>query len=160
MKKALHLISAALVTAVIFSSCATQMGTTGNSGITMRSLTGNWVISDIRFEGIPDGSKVTLFDEAAYPCFKGSSWNLKVNGDGSYTLQANPGCNAVTQQIIWSVEGGQFQFKKMEQGVKPKDIATGYRVNIASLEGNMMTWKAAVDVEGQQASIIYTLQRQ
>lgn len=142
-------------------SCATQQGVTQT--INKPAVKGNWVMSDIRVEGLPDNTKVTIFDEAVYKCFIGSQWVLPDNGMGSYTLSSTTeGCSPATQNIIWSLnkQGGvtMFQFKKLYGGVKPKNVAEGYRVEVTGA-GSIMTWKTNVGFEDKSGTITYTLQR-
>jgi hypothetical protein len=162
-----HLTLAVLcVVASVFAiSCKTQSGATNTEqSASKSSVKGNWVITDISFDGIPRGSKVTVFDEASYNCFKGSQWILPSNNNGSYTLSSSEdGCTTATQSIVWSIykQDGvdMFQFKKVGSGVKAKNVTDGYRVEISSLNNTSMVWRAPVNFEGKTAYIIYTLQR-
>jgi hypothetical protein len=163
--KHLTLAVLCLVASVFAISCKTQSGSTNTEQSASKgSVKGNWVMTDISFDGIPRGSKVTVFDEASYNCFKGSQWILPSNNKGSYTLSSTEdGCNTATQSIIWSIykQNGvdMFQFKKVGAGVKAKNVTDGYRVEVSSLNNTTMIWRAAVSFEGKNAYIIYTLQR-
>jgi hypothetical protein len=164
--KHLTLAVLCLVAAVFAISCKTQSGAATNTeqSASEASVKGNWVITDITFDGIPRGSKVTVFDEAAVNCFKGSQWILPSNNNGSYTLSSTEeGCNTATQSIVWSIykQGGvnQFQFKKVGSGVKAKNVTAGYRVEVSSLTSTSMVWRAAVNFENKTGYIVYTLQR-
>ncbi|SHM40548.1 lipocalin family protein [Chitinophaga sp. CF418] len=163
--KHLTLAVLCLVASVFAISCKTQSGATNTEQSASKgSVKGNWVITDISFDGIPRGSKVTVFDEASYNCFKGSQWVLPSNNNGSYTLSSTEdGCATATQPIVWAIykQGGvdMFQFKKVGSGVKAKNVTEGYRVEISSLNNTSMVWRAAVNFEGKTAYIIYTLQR-
>ncbi|SFN85468.1 Lipocalin-like domain-containing protein [Chitinophaga sp. YR627] len=163
--KHLTLAVLCLVASVFAISCKTQSGATNTEqSASEGSVKGNWVITDITFDGIPRGSKVTVFDEASVNCFKGSQWILPANNNGSYTLSStDEGCNTATQSIVWSLykQGGisSFQFKKVGSGVKAKNVTAGYRVDVASLTNTTMVWRAAVNFEGKTGYIVYTLQR-
>jgi hypothetical protein len=161
-----HLTLATLcLVAVFFTiSCKTQSAAGTTQSISKGSVKGNWIVTDIRFEGIPAHSKVTVFDQASYSCFKGSQWVLPSNANGSYTLSStDDGCSTASQPIVWSLykEGGvdMFQFKKVGTGLKAKNVTDGYRVQITSLSNTTMEWKAFVNYESKSGSIIYTLQR-
>ncbi|KAA2245164.1 hypothetical protein F0L74_04165 [Chitinophaga agrisoli] len=162
--KNLALATLCLIAASLFAvSCASSSGAATQS-ISKGSVQGNWIVTDIQFEGIPANSKVTVFDEASYNCFKGSSWSLPSNGKGSYTLSStSDGCTTVSQPIMWSLYkqagSSMFQFKKLAEGVKAKDVTDGYRVELSSADGNNMVWRAPVTFEGNSAFIVYTLQR-
>ncbi len=162
--KNLALATLCLIAVSLFAvSCASSSGAATQS-ISKGSVQGNWIVTDIQFEGIPANSKVTVFDEASYNCFKGSSWVLPSNGKGSYTLSStSDGCTTASQPIMWSLykQAGStmFQFKKLAEGVKAKDVTDGYRVELTSADGNNMVWRAPVTFEGNSAFIVYTLQR-
>lgn len=161
--KNLTLAAFCLVATLFTVSCKTQSGAATQS-ISKSAVKGNWVVTDIQFEGIPEHSKVTVFDEASYYCFKGSQWVLPSNSNGSYTLSSTEeGCSTASQPIVWSIykQGGidMFQFKKVGTGLKAKNVTEGYRVEITSVNNTTMVWRAAVSYEDKNASIIYTLQR-
>ncbi|NIG52253.1 lipocalin family protein [Chitinophaga sp. Cy-1792] len=149
--------------AIFGSSCAPKQGVT--TDINKASVKGNWILTDIKYEGIPDNAKVTVFDQAAAKCFIGSKWVLPDNAAmGTFTLNpTDNSCAPATQKIVWSIfkNGGttQFQFKYLYPGEKAKNITEGYRVDILGA-GSTMTWRANVNFEGNNAAIIYTLQRQ
>ncbi|MFY0253177.1 hypothetical protein ACDQ55_04400 [Chitinophaga sp. 30R24] len=160
-KISLAVLLLALV-AMIATSCSPKQGVTQN--INKSAVKGNWVLTDIKYEGIPDNAKVTVFDEANAKCFIGSQWAIPDNyAAGSYTLTSTAnGCNAVTQKIAWSLtkQGSvsMFGFKKLYSGDKAKNVTEGYRMEITGA-GSIMTWRATVNFEGNNAAIIYTLQR-
>jgi hypothetical protein len=163
--KHLTLATLCLVAALFTISCKTQQaGTSTAQSISKGSVKGNWIVTEIRFEGIPAHSKVTIFDQASFGCFKGSQWVLPSNANGSYTLSSTEdGCSTATQPIVWSLykQNGvdMFQFKKVGTGQKAKNVTDGYRVEISSLSNTTMEWKAAVNYEDKTGAIIYTLQR-
>ncbi|WP_143308356.1 lipocalin family protein [Chitinophaga vietnamensis] len=149
------------VIAIFGSSCAPKQGVT--TSINKAAVKGNWVLTDVHYEGIPDNAKVTIFDQASAKCFIGSQWVLPDNGMGSYTISSNTdGCTPASQNIVWSLNkangGTQFQFKKLYSGEKAKNVTEGYRVDVLGA-GSTMTWRANVNFEGNNATITYTLQR-
>jgi hypothetical protein len=150
------------IVAVFASSCSPKQGVTQD--INKGAVKGNWVLTDIKYEGIPENAKVTVFDEANAKCFIGSQWILPDNyAMGSYTLTSTEdGCSAVTQKIAWTLtkNGGvsMFGFKKLYSGDKAKNVTEGYRMEITGA-GSVMTWRANISFENKSAAIIYTLQR-
>ena len=89
---------------------------------TKKSINGSWTLQTITTEGMStDGvnikMKATIFNEADYNCFVGSTWNfIANNGTGNYTIGNGGNCVGVTQGIKWSIyePAGQeklFQFK-------------------------------------------------
>lgn len=162
--KNLTLATLCLVAVFFAVSCKTRSAADTTQSISKSSVKGNWIVTDIRFEGIPAHSKVTVFDQASFSCFKGSQWVLPSNANGSYTLSStDDGCSTATQPIVWSLykEDGvdKFQFKKVGTGLKAKDVKEGYKVQITSLSNTTMEWKALVNYESKSGAIIYTLQR-
>lgn len=150
------------IVAVFASSCSPKQGVTQD--ITKSSVKGNWVLTDVKYEGIPDNAKVTVFDEASAKCFIGSQWTLPDNwAGGSYALSSTDnGCSPVTQKIAWTLTKSNgvtlFGFKKLFSGDKAKNVTEGYRMEVTGA-GSIMTWRANVNFEGNNAAIIYTLQR-
>ncbi|NSL89603.1 lipocalin family protein [Chitinophaga solisilvae] len=148
--------------AIAGTSCSPKQGVT--TDINKASVKGNWILSDVKYEGIPENAKVTVFDQAEAKCFVGSQWVLPDNNaNGSYTLSSSEsGCSPATQNIVWTLskQGGvtMFGFKKLISGTKAKNVADGYYVQVMGA-GSTMTWRANVSFEGKSAAIIYTLQR-
>lgn len=137
----------------------------GSASIGKKGLNGSWILTDITFDGIPKGSKITIFDQAPYKCFIGSQWDFVSNNNkGSFTLTAtDEGCATGNQPIIWSITqengGNVFQFKKLFTGDKAKNVTTGYKVALTDVEATTMTWRAAVGFQGQTGYLVYTFQR-
>lgn len=114
-----------------------------------------WTISDISVD-MPAGFKVTnVFDEAPYSDFKGSTWDLERNGNGSFSLN-----NGSKRNIYWGIYGSadnaQFEFKKLN-GLKPKDVESGYRMKLGSISDSSFTASSVVDAgNSRTGSITYT----
>ncbi len=147
-----------LLVCITLGACTSPSKVTGPEGNAVE-LKGNWIVSDINIEGASKGLKVSVFDEALYSCFIGSQWTLVQNGNGSYTIPANDNCSGVTRKIFWSVQsanGAQyFQFKKLNEGDKAKQVTEGYKLQIKSLQGNTMVLQSAVAFEGKTVYINY-----
>jgi len=76
-----------------------------------------------------------------------------------YTLN-----NGTSQSIFWSVNnsdpsGQIFQFKKIYEGDKPKNVAEGYQLYVVSNNGSSMTLKSPVAVGNGTAFVIYTFSK-
>ena len=153
MKKTIQILL--FVTAVFFmSSCSSSKNATDLKA-TNGNLAGTWTLSNISVD-VPAGFKVTnIFDQAPYPDFKGSTWDLKKNGKGSFFLT-----NGSLIDIYWSINGkgedAQFQFKKLN-GEKPKNVEEGYRLQLQDITSNSFIAKSTVDVgDGKSGYITYT----
>lgn len=120
------------------------------------NITGNWILSDITFEGIPQSSVKSLFGEGSYTCFVGSTWRLTNSGNGSYSLPGGGTCAAKTQTIYWSASTKEdtFQFKKLYEGDKAKNVTEGYRLVLSSTNGENMVIKTPVDYGNSTAYIV------
>src|SRR6185312_15902308 len=122
-------------------------------------LAGKWTISNIAVD-VPSGFQVTnVFDEAPYADFKGSTWNLIKNGNGSFTLT-----NGTKENIYWSIFGkgnnAQFQFKKLN-GEKARNVTEGYRLALGPISSNSFTAKSIINTgTNSTGSITYTFTKQ
>ena len=153
MKKIITL--ACFIAAFSFmTSCSSSKNAT-NLKPTNGHLAGTWTVSDITVD-IPSDFKVTdVFDEAPYEDFKGSKWDLIRNGKGSFTLTSGK-----KENIYWSIYGkgdnAEFQFKKLE-GMKPRNVEEGYRLQLGPISSNSFTAKSPIDMgNGKTGYITYT----
>ncbi|WJK47773.1 lipocalin family protein [Danxiaibacter flavus] len=166
MRKMISKRTVALCLLLVFitlGACTSPSKVTGPEGNAV-DLKGNWVVNDINIEGASKGSlKVSVFDEALYSCFIGSQWTLVQNGNGSYTIAANDNCSGAQRKIFWSVQTANgvqyFQFKKLNEGDKAKQVTEGYRLQIKSLQGSTMVLQSAVPFEGKTVYINYNFSK-
>jgi len=158
MKRLFIAIAIACSTLVMLQSCNTAKrvtaGVTGSRGTVVRE----WVVSNVSLEGLPDGAVQGLFGEKSYKCFEGSTWNLTNSGNGSYTLPASSACGSVVQTIFWSAapKDQTFQFKKIYEGDKAKNVTEGYRLILTDLSSTQMILKSPIEFGGKTANIILT----
>ena len=155
MKKlflAIALFSASLV---VLESCSPKT-TTGAPAVRRGNVTGNWMLNNITFEGIPDVAVRSFLGESSYKCFVGSTWRLTNSGNGSYSLPASASCSAKTQNIFWSVSTADetFQFKKLYDGEKAKNVTEGYRMILTSANDGAMTIKSPIEYSGKTAYVV------
>lgn len=153
MKKKFSLIVATFFSFLLFS-CSTSKNAT-NLKPNRNHLSGTWTISDINVNA-PSGYKITtVFDEAPYNDFKGSSWNLIKNGNGSFSLN-----NGSRENIYWGVDGkgnnAQFSFKKLN-GMKPGNVKSGYKLDLGPITSNSFTATSTINVgTDSTGTITYT----
>lgn len=149
---AIALFSASLM---VLESCSPKT-TSGAPAVKRGNVTGNWVLNNISFEGIPDVAVRSFLGESSYKCFVGSTWKLTNSGNGEYSLPASASCGAKTQSIFWSVSTADetFQFKKLYEGEKAKNITEGYRLVLASADDNTMTIKSPIEYSGKTAYVV------
>ncbi|WP_184543894.1 hypothetical protein [Mucilaginibacter sp. FT3.2] len=155
MKNLLKAPIAILSLIFLFAACSTPQNTT-TTNVSRGKFTGTWTLNNVSYDGLVQNAVQNVFDQAAPEAFVGSTWKLTNSGNGIYTL-----ANGVSQTIFWSVYNGgttgtQFQFKKLYQGDKAKNVAEGYRLDIASNDGATMVLKSAVAVGNSTGYIIYS----
>ena len=153
--KRIFLIAAILCSSLmVLQSCSPKGAAT--QSLKRGNVTGNWTLNDITFEGLPESAVKTLFDESSYKCFEGSTWSLTNSGNGSYTLPGGADCAAKTQTIFWSVSPADqtFQFKKIFEGDKAKNVTSGYRSVLSATDGDTMVIKSPVDYGTSPAYIV------
>ena len=119
---------------------------------------GTWTLTNVSYEALIAGTVSRVFDQAAPAAFVGSVWILTNSGNAQYTLT-----DGSSQSIYWSYynpgNGVQpmFQFKKVYQGDKPKNVAEGYRLEIGRINDSGMVLKSPVDLGGGRTGyVVYT----
>lgn len=154
-----------LASAVLLTACGSSKKA-GTSVPSRDNVKGNWQVTDIKYSGVATGENLsfTLLDEGSESCVVGSTWILPNNGKGTYIINGSGnGCVQGERPIVWSYrkDGGEayFQYKRVEGGVKPKDVTEGYRFRIASADGSTLVLESNIVYEGRPLVIIYTLQK-
>ncbi|MES2456221.1 MAG: lipocalin family protein [Bacteroidota bacterium] len=155
--KRIFLIAAILCSSLMVLQSCSPKGAAGTS-VKRGDVTGTWVLNDITYEGISEARVKTLFDEGAPACFKGSTWKLTNSGNGSYSLAGGGACAAKTQTIFWSASPADqtFQFKKLFEGDKAKNVNSGYRSVLASADGDNMVIKSPVENGSTPSYVVLT----
>ena len=156
MKRIMFIAAILCSSMMVLQSCSSTKGTTAGANLRRGAVTGNWVLSNISFEGVPAANVRSLFNEASYKCFIGSSWSFTNSGNGSYTLPGTVDCPARTQDIFWSVSVADetFQFKKLNEGDKAKNVTDGYRLIYSSATSDNLVLKSPVDYGNGSANIV------
>lgn len=156
MKRILVIAAILCSSIMILQSCSSTKGTAAGANLRRGSVTGHWVLDNVSFEGVPAANVRSLFDEASYKCFIGSTWNLTNSGNGTYTLPGTADCPSRTQAIFWSVSTADetFQFKKLNQGDKAKNITAGYRLVLSAANGDSMVLRSPVEYGSGPANIV------
>ena len=139
----------------VLSACSSTKNTT-SSNVSRGKFVGTWTLNNVSYDGLVQNAVQQVFDQAPPEAFAGSTWKLTNSGNGVYTL-----ANGASQTIFWSVYNGgttgtQFQFKKLFEGDKAKNVSEGYRLDIASNDGSTMTLKSPVAVGNGTGYIIYS----
>lgn len=163
IQSSLKRILPVLAIAILVASCSSSKQATVSHG----DLQGNWILNTITYDGLAAGDKVklTLLDEGTDACLTGSTWALPFNGYGSYTLVSNAAdCTPGERKIVWSLQktGDQpyFQYKRLEEGVKAKNIQDGYRMKVITASKTEMALQSEVPFEGKSILINYSFSKQ
>jgi len=156
MKRILVIAAILCSSLMILQSCSTTKSATSGASLKRGNASGNWVLNDITFEGVPAGNVKSLFSEASYKCFIGSTWSLTNSGNGSYLLPGTADCPTRTQSIFWSVSTADetFQFKKLYEGDKAKNVTEGYRLILSSATGDNLVLRSPVEYGSAPAYIV------
>jgi len=157
MKRILVIAAILCSSMMILQSCSSTKSTAA-SGVNLKrgNVSGTWVLNDISFEGVPAANVKSLFSEASYKCFIGSTWSLTNSGNGSYLLPGTADCPTRTQNIFWSVSTADetFQFKKLNEGDKAKNVTDGYRLILSAASGDNLVLKSPVEYGNSPAYIV------
>ncbi len=155
MKRIIITIALALSAMITLDSCSPKT-TTGTVAAKRGDVSGNWVLTTINFEGIPEVAVKSFLGENSYKCFIGSTWNLTNSGNGTYDLPSSTLCDAKTQNIFWSVSTADetFQYKKINEGEKPKSVTDGYRLMLSSASNSNMVIKSPIQYGGGSAYVV------
>jgi hypothetical protein len=156
MKKILQLTFSVLALAFILQSCSTTKSLVGSAH---GHINGTWTLTNVSYDGLLPGSVQDVFNQAPPAAFINSTWQLTNSGDGMYTL-----ANGTSQSIFWSYNDQDksnplFQFKKIYQGDKAKNITEGYQLNVAQVDGTSMTLKSPIALGDKTAYIVYSFRK-
>lgn len=158
MKHMFRLAIAMIFFTLAFSACSTiKKLPAAATGASRARFVGTWTLNQIDYDGLVTGSVQNVFDQAPPNDFIGSTWQLTNSGNGIYTL-----ANGISQTIFWSVNnnganGSQiFQFKKIYQGDKAKNVQEGYQLIVDAQDGKAMTIKSPVSLGNKTAYIVYS----
>ena len=156
MKKIIQLSLAVLALTFILQACSTTRALTGAD---KGKVNGNWTLTNVSYEGIIANAVQDVFNQAPPASFVNSTWVLSNSGNGSYTL-----ANGTSQTIFWSYNNQDktnplFQFKKIYQGDKAKDVAEGYILNVAQVDDAAMILKSPVPVGNKIGYVVYTFSK-
>lgn len=161
MRKSVLTALLACFTAFMITSCASKNATSTNYKVSKGVVSNTWTVTNVSLVGFPAGYQVrNAFDMAPYQDFIGSTWKLYNGYSGYITLP-----NGQTQNIYWSlINNGStpiFQFKKVDDGEKAREVTEGYQLNIESASKNALTVSSPFTLaNGSIAKIVYDLSAQ
>lgn len=155
-------------TLIALNGCTSQgeaVNTSPSALAWKNGVRGQWLLESIEKVNFPsDYSVKTLFEEAPPECFIGSVWNLPMNGNGSITFAADgvlcaPGA---VRNIVWSIYNPgknmgdpEFQFKKIYPGDRPKNVLTGYRLELSYADPEVLTMVMPVPLGSSTGNLVF-----
>jgi hypothetical protein len=160
MKRIFEIIVMAVVIGLTVVGCSTQNTATSVSNVGRGKFTGTWTLNNVSYDGLVESAVSNVFDQAKPSAFVGSTWKLTNSGNGMYTLS-----NGTSQSIYWSVNnsgsnGQMFQFKKIYEGDKAKNVQQGYQLMVSSNDGNNMILKSPVSIGSGTGYVVYSFSKQ
>lgn len=160
MKRINQHIYMLIFAAIVLSACSSAQKATSDN-VKRSDVSGTWLLTDIELEGFPAGYSVgELFNMYDYLDFQNSTWDLKGGGTGSISLT-----NGAIQPIYWSINKASgipaFQFKKLMDGQKAKEVTTGYALDFGDVSNSVLVFKSPVNLSaGKLAYIKLSFSRQ
>ena len=144
-----------LALAALFAACSTTKQVRNSQ----KGLKGNWTLVSVTTD---QGNKVTikeLFNQASPDCFEGSEWIfVSNNNSGTYSFM-DVACVNSTHSIKWFMEQeGEtiyFLWKFIPDGVKPKDVTAGYKLQLISESDTEFVLAQDASLEGEIITIYY-----
>ena len=158
MKNIFQSVITILAFTIVLSACSSTRSTT-SSHVPRDRFVNTWTLNTVTYEGglLPNAVQ-NVFDQAPPAAFVGSVWKLTNSGNGVYTMS-----NGASQSIFWSVlegpMGTQFQFKKIYEGDKAKNVNEGYRLDIGSVTATTMMLKTPVPIGAQTGYVVYSFSK-
>jgi hypothetical protein len=158
MKRIISALSICVITVLLFSCSAHKV-----QGI---NLNGSWVLNSVNIEGVnnPSDYKITAFDDVNANCLVGSVWFLTQSGNATYTVQQTNDCPGGERPIFWSLRDDNgvkyFQFKRIDNGAKPKSVTEGYRLELTNVTNSGFTLREPTQLDNSNAYVVYNFTKQ
>ncbi|MXV37171.1 hypothetical protein GO491_00555 [Flavobacteriaceae bacterium Ap0902] len=131
---------------------------------TETGLRGDWTLRQIIND---EGNTVVITSLLGNPnvaCFEGSTWHFVANNNSGYYILNGAGCDSTEQPIKWYVEedgaNTYFWFKNLEEGLKAKEITTGYKMRVISVDNYQAHLVQEVPYDAGKLNIHYYFDKQ
>jgi hypothetical protein len=153
MKKLFQLSTLIAFVIITTTGCSVVNKT---AGVDRSKFVGTWTVNNVGYENMIGNAVTKVFDQAPPKAFIGSTWVLTNSGNGQYTLT-----DGTSQSIYWSYNNPgngvtpSFQFKKVYQGDKPKNVDTGYNLIIGGNDGTIMVLKTPIAMGNSTGYVVY-----
>src|SRR5690606_33112147 len=129
-------------------------------------LKGKWVLNSVDREDIPAVYTIkNIFDEAPVDCFLGSVWTLpggNYRGSIAFNASGTLCADGAVRTIVWSVYDDkndnaqpEFQFKKIYAGESPKNVTSGYRLDLSYSDGQSLVMRMAIPLDEGSGNLVF-----
>ncbi len=149
----------------LLAICLISCGTPKTVRVSKKVIKGNWLLNSITYS--ESGTyKVNLLDDESKECFEGSSWQfIPNNNTGTYDI-AGVGCSSGARNFVFTIQEvdpqtGLYDFLLKPTNEKHKSETNhGFRLRLASLSDDTMTWRQTVRVSGKPFIITMNFNKQ
>ena len=160
MKRIFLMTALFFTTLIVLQSCSPKT-TNGAVALKKGNVTGNWVLNNITFDGIPEIAVKSFLGENSYKCFVGSTWNFVSNNNKGDVTLSKSGCANFTSPITWYVNTeGNFVMKVLNADEKAKKVLTGYILKVANQTENSFQLVDRINVGGTLTDVVYQFIKQ
>ena len=140
------------------SSCSANRELSTNA----HRITGNWQLNTIISEAIKSETVITLFNEADFRCFIGSSWNF-TKDIASYSISSSSDgrCNKIKRNHTWRLfinnqKSMLIQLKKLGDNMQEADPGSiGYLFEIITLNSKAMQLRSEIMINGHTGVFLF-----
>lgn len=126
------------------------------SNQTEQSMRGNWVLSQVSVS--KDFSISQLLGQAPVNCFQGSEWHLVANNHSGYYTLNGMNCPSEQNKISWHMESDgnntYLWFKRIDEGQKAKNVKSGYKMRVVSIDEYQAHFSQEVPVNGGGKAVV------
>ena len=149
---------ALFISVLVISSCSVNSVLRTNA----KNISGSWQLNTIVSEAINKETIVTLFNEADFRCFIGSSWNFSTDF-ATYSISSTKDghCNNVKRSLFWKLfinnqKSRLIQFKKLNDNFQESDPGgIGYLFEVVSKNEKSMQLRSQVMINGQPGVFVF-----
>lgn len=150
-----------LVLALFFSSCSSTQKVAKDNEMAFR---GTWTLDEIVSDQGNTVVITSLLDHESVECFEGGTWHLVANNNSGYYKLDGPNCAPNEFDIKWYMEqegaDTYFWFKRVTDDVKAKNVVSGYKMKVVSIDAANAHLMHEVPFEGGKMAIHYHFSKQ
>lgn len=150
-----------LMLMLFVSSCSTTQKVANQ---TEQAFRGTWTLDQVVSDQSNQVVITKLLDHESVECFEGGTWNLVANNNSGYYKLEGPNCAPNEFDIRWYMEqdgnNTYFWFKRVTDDVKDKNVTSGYKMKVVSIDDTNAHLMHEVPFEGGKMAIHYYFSKQ